>query len=83
MHAHTHTYIQTYIRTCIHTCIVQVAISTEDDRKGEAVKGRLTELGFCRDAPTLALACCVVSSPAPTPLAPGPPLRQHRLVCCL
>lgn len=33
-----------------------VLISLEDDREGEKVKGTLCELGFCRDAASLALA---------------------------
>jgi hypothetical protein len=42
-----------------------VAIGTEDDRTGEkAPAGRLTELGFCRDARSLSLAYLSGSSGA-------------------
>ena len=33
-----------------------VLLSSDDDRKGEAVRATLTQLGFCRDAASLALA---------------------------
>ena len=33
-----------------------VVLSTEDDREGDKAKGTLSELGFCRDAASLALA---------------------------
>jgi len=36
-----------------------ISISTEDDRKGEVVVGRLMELAFCRDTSSLALAYSV------------------------